>query len=323
MNIGTNRSGGAHFAKVALLVLATCGTASAAVFFRDDFSSGPLNTTTNWNVGNAFLGRTQEAFTPQIASDGTDTYARLRLDTFNSNNRVGNPNNAFNGSELFSKQTFPTSSTGVRFEARVRNEGALPAGLVTSFFTYEAQNTTINGVSGTFSDEMDFEFLTTQQNATHNGSPNNAVLDSTFHNYNANGSNSGNINNHNSAYSTFPPGQSGPDLSQWHTYDIDWFPDHINWSVDGTQVRTTTIAIPTNAMPIRANFWAPASDFSDAFSASLQPATSSAGNTSFFYDVDYIQVSTVPEPASVAVLAVVTIATQARPRRRRPKLVLL
>jgi beta-glucanase (GH16 family) len=292
--------------------------ASPTIFFRDDFSSGTtINTATNWNVGNAFLGRTQETFTPTIASDGTDSYARLRLDTFNSNNRVGNSNNAFDGSELLSKQTFATSSAGIRFEARVRNEGALPAGMVTSFFTYEAQNTTVNGVSGTFSDEMDFEFLSTQQNATHNGSPDNAVLDSSFRNYNANGSNSGNINNHNSAYSTFPPGQSGPDLSQWHTYDIDWFPDHINWYVDGVEVRTTNIAIPVNAMPIRANFWAPASDFSDAFSSSLQPATSSTGNTSYFYDIDYIQVSTVPEPTSISIFAIAGITAQLGMRHRR------
>jgi beta-glucanase (GH16 family) len=40
------------------------------------------------------------------------------------------------------------------------------------------------------------------------------------------------------------------DITQWHTYGLEWTPDHMTWLVDGTAVGTTTAHIPNELMSL-------------------------------------------------------------------------
>jgi beta-glucanase (GH16 family) len=75
---------------------------------------------------------------------------------------------------------------------------------------------------------------------------------------------------------------NGPDYSQdYHTYAVDWQPDHIIWYIDGVERARATNAIPNEPMYIIVNLavgglWPRNPDQSTRFPA--------------YYDVDYIRV---------------------------------
>ena len=52
--------------------------------------------------------------------------------------------------------------------------------------------------------------------------------------------------------------------------------------------------MPDEITNIRLNFWAPANGWTDAFSGKLAPARNARQNQTFYYDVDYVEVRTVP-----------------------------
>jgi beta-glucanase (GH16 family) len=261
-------------------VLAGLGCASAvqaAEIFRDDFSGGSLNTT-NWNIGTWQLGRTRLNFTPQV----TDGMVRLRHDTYNPSN----PGGSFRGSEIWSDARFDRGA-GLEFEARVRTP-VLPSGLVTSFFTYQA----FDVGTQTFADEIDFEFLSKHINAS--GPTVDPVLATTWNNYNVNGSNFGDPNVH----SSLNVNVNGLELTQFNTVKIRWLADRVQWYVNGVPIRTSKLAVPDIAAPIRANFWAPSTDWPDAYASSFQPASTPGQNVTHLYDIDYIAVRTLFDPVS-------------------------
>ena len=263
-------------------VLAGLGCASAAhgaEIFRDDFSGSSLDTS-NWNIGTWQLGRTRLNFTPQV----TAGIVRLRHDTYNPSN----PGGTFRGSEIWSDARFDRGA-GLEFEARVRTP-VLPSGLVTSFFTYQA----FNVGSQTFADEIDFEFLSKHVNASGPGF--DPVLATTWNNYNVNGSNFGDPNVH----SSLNVNVNGLDLTQFNTIKFRWLADRVQWYVNDVPIRTAKQAVPDIAAPIRANFWAPSTDWPDAYSSTLQPVSNPAQNTTHLYDIDYIAVRTLFEPVSAS-----------------------
>ena len=263
-------------------VLAGLGCASAvqaAEIFRDDFSGATLDTA-NWNIGTWQLGRTRLNFTPQV----TGGMVRLRHDTYNP----ANPGGSFRGSEIWSDARFDRGA-GLEFEARVRTP-VLPNGLVTSFFTYQA----FDVGTQTFADEIDFEFLSKHINAS--GPTVDPVLATTWNNYNVNGSNFGDPNVH----SSLNVNVNGLDLTQFNTVKIRWLADRVQWYVNGVPIRTSKLAVPDIAAPIRANFWAPGTDWPDAYASTLQPVSNPAQNTTHLYDIDYIAVRTLFDPVAAS-----------------------
>ena len=233
--------------------------AQPVVLFRDDFDGSTLNSTL-WNLGTWQLGRTQLGNSP-VVNGGI---ARLTFDTY-----------LFRGTEIWSKKVFARGN-GLEIEARVKLNN-LPSGLVTSLFTYAYNATT--GVS----DELDIEILTKQVNTTVGGDP---VLFTTWNDWNESSPTYGD-GIHNWSFSQF---FSGLDVNAWHTYVIRWLPGRTEWLIDGVVVASSDKAQPEADTPVRLNFWAPASSWTDAYNAGLKPARRSNANVRYYYDVDYVEV---------------------------------
>jgi beta-glucanase (GH16 family) len=198
---------------------------------------------------------------------------------------------SFAGTEIYTNQSF-TRGSGLEFDARVRTD-AMPSGFVTSFFTYvfNADST---------SDEMDFEVLSKQINANPVPPSAGQPIDlTTFHNW------TGDPNDYFDGihHTASTPTVAGLNLNDFNTFTIRWLPDHTEWLINGVLVASTTEALADSPMPIHMNFWAPDNSWSDAYNAAEQPTTNPLANQSYFYDVDYVSVETIPEPPSALLLA--------------------
>jgi beta-glucanase (GH16 family) len=250
------------------LALIPC-RADAADLLRDDFNGAALDGT-KWDIGTWLLGRTQLAFTPQV----TGGMARLRLDTYNPGNT-----SLLRGTEILSDLSF-TRGSGIEYEARVRTNAVAAGGTVTSFFTYTADTS----VNPAIADEIDFEFLSKHINAS--PGPSDPVLATTWNNFRTDGSNFGDPNVHSSVNVDV----ANLNLATFNTFKIRWLPDRVQWYVNDVPIRTAKFAVPDAPAPIRANFWAPNTDWGDAYSGTLQPANNSGANTTYLYDIDHIAV---------------------------------
>lgn len=261
----------------ALLTLFSATSADGEVLFRDDFE-GTLLDDSKWSVADWQLDRTQLGNAPVISGG----MAHLRFDTFNPHH----PGRSFFGTEIDSEQEFPLGN-GLEFEARVR-VNLLPAGLVTSLFTYVDWQ---NG-SNDYSDEIDFEFLSTQiKKALPSGDP---VAITTYRAFNNTHPNYDDVSQTSSENLNVP----GLNLTQFNTVLIRWLPDHVEWLVNGRLIRSTTNAVPTVATRICLNFWAPSRAWGEAFSKLLVPARNARRNHTYYYDIDYVEVRSAVRGAS-------------------------
>jgi beta-glucanase (GH16 family) len=249
-----------------------------AELFRDDFNQASLNTSA-WGIGTWTLGRTQLGFTPQL----TGGMARLRLDTYNPTN----PGGSFKGTEIWTNAQYSRGTNGLEMEARVR-VNTEPDGLVTSFFTYAARTQ----FSPPLADEIDFEHVSKTFNAAAAGSK--PILLTTWNDYRTDGSNFGDPNVHNSASVVV----GGLDLTQFNTYRIRWLGNRVEWYVNDKLVRTATQAVATDPQNVRLNFWAPGSDWPDAYSSAIAPTASAAANKTYLYDVDFVSIRDAYNPVS-------------------------
>lgn len=244
-------------------------SADAQVLLRDDFNGTSLDAA-KWSVADWKLGRTQLGLTPVVGGG----FARLKFETFN-------PRGAsvtFLGTEIDSNQDFLLLS-GIEFEARVR-VNASPAGLVTSFFTYQAHQ--IDGED--FSDEIDFEFLSNQTaKPPPGGTPIQLTTYRAFNNTRPNYEDANRINGQSVRVKKI-------NLNRFNTFVIRWLPNRVEWLVNGRTVRVAQTAVPEQAMKICLNFWAPEKSWVEAFSDSLVPEETATKNRVFYYDVDYVEV---------------------------------
>src|SRR5262249_45369744 len=154
---------------------------------------------------------------------------------------------------------------GIAFEASMRLVTPTP-GLVGGFFGYSFNNNT--GLDN----ELDDELLGNDAAAGRNRLETNVYANQPL--------GAGN-------------GQFVPvsDLTSFHIYRIEWFPDKVRWFIDGQLVREDTAHIPIGSLALHLNVWAPASDWSDAYAASLQPTSNPAANVTYDVDVDYVRVA--------------------------------
>ena len=262
----------------ALLVFVETSHAQT-VLFRDDFSTGTLNTT-NWGVGNWTLGRTDLGNTPTVSGG----IASLRLDTYNAGTTT-----RLRGSEIYTNASYARGANGIELETRVRMPG-VPSGVVTSFFTH-----TFNANST--ADEIDFEFLSKQNFGT---TTNHKVQVTNWNDWDSNNPAYNNGTNHRSSMQTV----TGLNLNDFNTFTIRWLPTRTDWLVNGSVIYSTSDALPDAAMPVRLNFWAPNADWTDAYDGTLVPVTTVGANQSYFYDVDYVEIRTAPVPEPTTILSI-------------------
>lgn len=249
------------FLGIASMASLTPAHADGTVVLREDFNGSQLDSTV-WAVGTWKLGRTQLGNVPAVAGG----LAQLTFNTYR-----------FTGSEIYTRRNFALGN-GVEFEARVRSNH-LPSGLVTSLFTYNTQNN--------LSDELDIEFLSKQVNLSATGAP---MLMTTWNNWDEAHPTYGDGIHHSSQSKVI----TGLDVNLFHTYTIRWLPGRTEWLVDGVLVASSTLAQPDLAAPLRINFWAPASTWTEAYDARLKPVGNKRQNKTYFYDVDWVEVRQLP-----------------------------
>ena len=241
----------------ALSLASATAQAGGTVVFHDDFNGTAIDASA-WGIGTWTLGRTQLGNAP-VVSGGI---AQLRFDTWR-----------FTGAEIYTKANYAVQN-GVEFEARVRMN-RLPSGLVTSLFTYNTLNAK--------SDELDIEVLSKQVNLSSGGAP---LLLTTWNDWDETHP-AYNDGVHHSSQTAFI---AGLDVNAFHTYTIRWLPGRTEWLVDGILVASSTLAQPDLAAPLRLNFWAPASSWTEAYDAQLKPVGNKRQNKSYFYDIDWVEI---------------------------------
>ncbi len=261
----------------------------AITLLRDDFSGTALNGAT-WGTysSDQRLQRTKFGFTPDIVTEGGDSFARMRLDSFNPDS-VGD----FRGTEIFTRKRFARGN-GLEMTARLRAPG-LPPGIILAFFgIYDRFNGTPS--DDTFiKDEIDFEVLTAQQEQfSPAGSRNRLYLNvwndwQLRYGFDDNDANDTTRLNDDKTYAASK--SAGYDYANWNIYTIRWYPDRTEFYVNGVLERTEREVKPDEDLSVHFNMWTGIPDFNQAYSASFQPATSAAGNKTYTFDVDYVTVA--------------------------------
>lgn len=235
----------------------------------DDFDAAQLDSATwglaTWNIGD----RTQFGNQPTFSGDGAESWISLPLDTWNPNL----PGERVFGTEIYSLQNFELGG-GVEYLARARLNTDMP-GLVAAFFTYNQKRQKGRWIS----DEIDFEILSKQDF--------DRLLVTSWDDWGAAGANYDDGVHHLGALLALP----GVDWRQWNTYAIRWYPDRVEWLVNGELVHLQARPVPDQPQPIRASLWAGGTTWPDAYDPLLQPTANPAANQRFSWDLDYILVT--------------------------------
>ncbi|MEM7577200.1 MAG: family 16 glycosylhydrolase [Planctomycetota bacterium] len=263
-----------QFTTAALLLGLTASLPLAAsaqtVLLRDDFNGTGNIDTAVWRVpfggDGASYGRTTAKTDPALIPEQVGGAAELVLDTFFEGTRFG-------GAEFISRRQFARGGgLSVTYRAKF-DANAVADGLVNGLFLYSGVVRNDTG-GNPVRDELDWELLSNQV-STNNQPFTNLYSEEGF----------GTAGD--GAFIASPV----VDLTQYQDYRIDWTPDAVNWYLNDTLVRTETANVPDDPMALHANLWAPDAGFSDAFSATLQPAASAGANVSYKSQIDYIEVT--------------------------------
>jgi len=227
----------------------------STVIFREDFLGSSLDSK-NWVVEEGELDRTELGNTP-IINGGI---ASLTFDTY-----------GFKGTEIHTNKRYSRGSKGLEIEAKIKLVTPLPSGLVTSFYTW-AENS-----SGSV-DEIDVEILSKQLNQASD----KALLLETYNDFHG--------DEKLPHYWSTSKSLSNLDVGTWHTFTIRWTPGRTYWLVDGVVVADSDKAQPNADSYIGLLFWAPDSDWPDAYNSNFQPVTKPASNRRYYFDIDYVEI---------------------------------
>ena len=232
-------------------------------------------TTPEGNAG--FFGRT--ALRNPLSTPGDtdllpieDGSARLTLSTYNPT--AVTPGDSFWGSQIATIEHFPVTDNGVSIKARIRVPEQLKPGMVSAIFAYG-----FTGTCPTCRDELDIEFLSNLYQP--DVMPPQVLLNQ---------------------YADEPdgiglPGQPsladlpGFNPGDWHVAETRWFPNRVEWYVDGRLLRIETNNVPNGPMSANVNIWAPSQGFELAYSDELQPVANPAENEDYHLYIDWIRVS--------------------------------
>ena len=282
----------------------------------DDFNSSSLNSAV-WDRYRfpQELQRTYFGNNGINLNENGISFTRLTLDSYNPDA----PGNRFRGTEINTKTSY-TVGSGLEAEARLRAPN-LPSGFVFAFFLINDRYIGDPTNPANYrKDEIDFEFLTKQQEQFGNrnrlytnvwndwnerlygydGDPNNNDMPDRVHD--------------DLVYQ--PSVDPNYDFANWNTYKIRWYPDRTEFYVNDRMERTEREVRPNQALQLHFNIWAPTPDFNQAFSGSLPGPVSSANNPDrriYQFDVDYVRVTALTAGANSARVATGAEAAQPLP----------
>ena len=249
----------------------------AQVLINEQFSGSAVDTSVFTFSGpgaESFFGRTQlnspglpGPFDAPTVAGGT---LQLELNTYNP----FAPGSFFLAEEIRTIETFaPTANAGFTFETRARfvddELNPLSPGLIGGAFLF--------GLSPTFPDpfvrdEVDFELLS---NFPQGEISTNIFNDQGF-------SSSGDFEVH-----SVP----GLDLTQFNTYRIESTLEATSFFVNDQLVRRETDNIAVDPQDFRLNINAQGPEFSQAFSAQIQPTAVASENQAFIFEVDSLVIT--------------------------------
>lgn len=245
--------------------------------FSDEFSTpGDRLNRSVWTteIGpGSFLGRTQ--LRDWITGGGVGRFfvangnAQLALDTFNPTGF------SLYGTHAKTRSSFqPSPTTDVVLAVRMRLT-TLQRGIVFGVYFYRC-----GAACSSDHDEIDIEVVTNYLQ------PGVSPLKVQLNRYAAEplGAGHGPIVN-------LP---AGFDPLAYHEWKIRWGTSRLTYYVDSVELFSTTTFVPQRPMHADMIAWGPASDWSAAYDASLQPTNSQNANQSFYALVDYFTVKTVP-----------------------------
>ena len=251
---------------------------SAQPLWGDEFNAATFNSGGAWGVYQPwqFLGRTQFGLSPSVSNENGVSFLRMPHRSWNDGFDPARP--AMQSSEIFSKQLFKVG-TGIEFEARLRGVN-MPRGMVFGIYAYNEKG---RWPDGYLKEEIDFEVLTNKAQ--------NQFWSNIWNDWNPRYGYNNGVHNSDSLMTV-----SNMNYRAWTTYTARWYPDRVEWYVNGTLSRTSRTIVPDDALSVHFNLWAPASDWSIAYDPFLQPTGDPARNYTCFMDIDYVRVRQLPAP---------------------------
>ncbi|HEX8236550.1 MAG TPA: PA14 domain-containing protein [Abditibacteriaceae bacterium] len=252
-----------------VLHITSLAASAQSMIFQDEFNQNTLDTN-SWEVYSIYelMHRTQYGTTPTMQSEAGSGFARFYMDTYTPDPTWRGK--YVRGTGLNSYLWFGRGG-GVEFEARIRGTN-VPRGSVFAFFPYGDKDPG----PGHLNDEIDFEML-------------------------------GNFEPDRIWFNIFNDGQSAEDSlpvpnynrNEWSVYTARWYPDRVEWYVNGLLIKTNTTLVPDDPMQVHLNFWA-----SDGWphaddKATLVPVSNPVQNTRYYFDVDYVRVRSLADPIQV------------------------
>ena len=260
----------------------------AGQLFSDDFSGASLSSSWGNYSSQNQLQRTRFGIRPDVLSENGTGFVRLRLESFNPIYR-----GQFRGTEIFTKRRFARGG-GLEVSARLRAPN-LPPGIIFAFFTiYDRFNGPPSDATY-LKDEIDFEFLTAQEEQFTPRNQRNKLYLNIWDRWNLSNGFDGNdvgdgaeTEQKRRSDKTYQP--ANYDYANWNIYTIRWLPDRTEFLLNGNLERTEREVNPSQPMSVHFNMWTGTPDFRQAYSDSLQADSSAASNRVWNFDVDYLRV---------------------------------
>ena len=281
-------------------------TGGGSQLLFDDFSSGTLDPSVwdHYTKDQFPLQRTGWGGNGINLTEGGTSLTRLTLDSYNPDA----PGKLFRGTEIYTRNSYLVGN-GLEAEARLRGPN-LPSGLVFAFFLINNRFVGTPSEATYRKDEIDFEFLTKQQEEFGNR---NRVYSNVWNNWNErlygfdsnpNEESTPNRNNDDLVYK--PSVDPNYDYANWNVYKIRWYPDRTEFYINDRLERIEREVKPDQAMQLHLNFWTSDGTFQQAFSGSLPGQVDSPSNSSrntYQFDVDYVRLTALGSGAGSARLA--------------------
>jgi beta-glucanase (GH16 family) len=261
---------------ICFLVISLSTIIRAEPLLYDDFSGNSVSSS-KWHIptwvsptDGTVVGLTQFRFTQTSALPAVDNgNAIIVVESYNPTAF------SFYGTDLRSNQSFALG-TGIHITVRAKMNTTTP-GIVGGIFLYG-----LKPGSTTYHDEIDFELLTNLPNGVQTNIYSNEKLGT------------GNVQ-----FVTYASGS----ITDYHTYEIKWQPNHVSWFIDGNLVRTDTRYVPTGPMTFHLNIWVPDPGWPAAYDPNLKPATSASSNQIFSMSVDSVHIQSITPPIGASDLA--------------------
>ncbi len=256
------------FILIAVGLLLPVRALQAATLLYDDFNVSPMDANL-WHIptwtadgDGTYIGRTQFRCTQNSPLPGvSESNAHITVESYNPTGC------SFYGTDLISNQSF-SAGQGVSIKVRAKIVAPAQAGTVGGIFLYM-----LAPESKSLHDEIDFELLGNSPGQISTNIYENAEL-------------GGGIPE------SYPYALGS--VTDYHVYEIQWFPDRVKWLVDDAIIREDTSHIPAGPMAFHLNMWVPDWDWFEAYSDTIQPTCSPSENQVFTMDVDWVTIEAPP-----------------------------